>query len=90
MVLYALCYKKTENISKKQKNYVLPLVRGVWKIAKTHYNPKNENHCMGVFDSLNEASGCTDYNAKNLNSLQCTVAENIKKNPPKKKFSSKN
>ena len=35
---------------------------------------------MGVFDSSNEASGCTDYKAKKLNSLQCTVAEKIKKN----------
>ena len=33
---------------------------------------------MGVFDSLIEASGCTDYNAKNLNSLQCNVAEEEK------------
>jgi hypothetical protein len=41
---------------------------------------------MGVFDSSNEASGCTDYNEKNLNSLQCTFAEKIKKNPPKKHF----
>ena len=40
---------------------------------------------MGVFDSLIEASGCTDYNAKNLNSLQCNVAEEeklFKKNYP--------
>ena len=36
---------------------------------------------MRVFDSSNEESGCTYYNAKNLHSLQCTVAEKIKKNP---------
>ena len=53
-------------------------------MVKTHFNPKKENHCMGVFDSSNEASGCTDYNAKNLNFLQCTVAEKNKKNPKKK------
>ena len=41
---------------------------------------------MGMFDSSNEASGCTDYNAKNLNSLQCTVAEKIKKNSKKIHF----
>ena len=41
---------------------------------------------MGVFDSSNEASGCTDHNAKNLNSLQCAVAEKIKKNPEKWHF----
>ena len=32
-----------------------------------------------MFDSWNEALGCTDYNANNVNSLQCTVAEQIKK-----------
>ena len=47
VVLYALCYKKTENILRKQiKFYVLPPVQGVWKIVKTHYNPKNENPHM--------------------------------------------
>ena len=35
---------------------------------------------MGVFDIANEASGCADYNTKNLNSLQCIVAEKIKEN----------
>ena len=35
-------------------------------MVKTHYNLKNENHHMGVFDCSNETSGCTDYNAKNL------------------------
>ena len=78
--------RKRKIFWKKIKFYVLPPVRGVWKIVKTHYNPKNENHRMGVFDSSNEASGCTDYNAKNLNSLQCTVAEKIKKNPQKIQF----
>ena len=48
--------------------YFLPLLPGVWKIAKTHYKPKNENHRMGLFDSSNEAFWCTDYNAKNRQS----------------------
>ena len=39
-----------------------------------------------MIDSLNEASGCTDYNAISLNSLQCTVAEQIKKTPQKYRF----
>ena len=63
VVLYALCHKKTENIGEKKKNnnnYVLPSVQGVWKIVKTYYNTKNKNHHMWVFDSSNEASGCTD------------------------------
>ena len=38
---------------------------------------------MGVFDSSNEGPGRTDCNAKNLNSLQCTVAEKIKKKEEK-------
>ena len=38
---------------------------------------------MGLFDSPNEAPGRTDCNAKNLNSLRCTVAEKIKKNHQK-------
>ena len=33
-----------------------------------------------MFKSLNEASCCTDYKAKNLNSLLCTIAEKITKN----------
>ena len=41
---------------------------------------------MGVFESSNEVSVCTDYNQKNLNSLQCTVAEKIKKTPQKISF----
>ena len=43
--------------------FVLPLLPGVWKIAKPH-KPKNENHCMGMIDSSNEAFWCTDYNGK--------------------------
>ena len=41
---------------------------------------------MRVFDSSNEESGCTDYNAKNLKSLPCTVAGKIKKKPKKLDF----
>ena len=37
----------------------------------------------GLFESSNEVPGCTDYNAKNLNSLRCTVAEKIKKKTQK-------
>ena len=62
--------------------YLPPLV-GVWKIVGTHYNPINYNHCTGVFDSMHEASGCIDHNAKNLASLHYTVAEKIKKTPRK-------
>ena len=36
---------------------------------------------MGVLDSSNEVTGCTDNNAKNLNSLWCTVAEKSRKTP---------
>ena len=53
----------------KKKLVFLPLLPGVWKIVGTLYTQKNENHHMAVFDSLDEASGCTDYNAKNLNSF---------------------
>ena len=89
VVLYALCHKKAENILKKNKILRFTPGTGGLKIVKPHYNPKNLNHCMGVFDSSNEASGCTDHNAKNLNSLQCAVAEKIKKKTKKfreKKF----
>ena len=41
---------------------------------------------MGFFDSSYEASGCAEYNAKNLNSLQCTIADKIKKNSKKIEF----
>ena len=41
---------------------------------------------MGLFDSSNEAPGCTDYNAKILNSIKCTIAEMIKKNHQKWSF----
>ena len=42
---------------------------------------KNENHCSGVFDRLNEASWYNDYHTKN------TVL--FKKNPHKLQFSRK-
>ena len=60
---------------------IWPQLPEVWKIPKRHYNPKNENIPMGVLDSSNEATGCTDNNAKNLNSLWCTVAEKSRKTP---------
>ena len=41
---------------------------------------------MEVFNSVNEAPGRTDCNAKNLNSVQCTVTEKIKKNSQKWPF----
>ena len=63
-----------------------PPVRGVWKFEKPHFKRKNENHCLGVYDSLNEAPGRTECNAKNLNSVRCTVAEKIKKNSQKWPF----
>ena len=58
-------------------------VPGVWKFVKNHYKPKYKNHCTGVFDSSNEAPGRTDCNAKNLNSVRCTIAEKIKNKQPK-------
>ena len=39
---------------------------------------------MGVFDSLNEAPGCTDYNAKK--NQHFSVAEKIRKKPKKLKY----
>ena len=45
---------------------------------------------MWVLDRSNEAPGHTDNNAKNLNSLWCTVAEKIKKKPKTYHFSKKN
>ena len=41
------------------------------------FSGKNLNHCLGVFDSLNEAPGRTDCNAKNLNSVQFSIAEKV-------------
>ena len=38
---------------------------------------------MVMFDSSNEAPGRTDCKAKNLSSLQCTVAEKNQEIPPK-------
>ena len=55
----------------------------VWNIAKTHYKPKNENHCMGMLDSSNEAFWCTDSNAKNPSSLGGPISLKIKKNRQK-------
>ena len=47
---------KQKVIFKKNIFSVLPRYRGSEKMVKTHYNPKNENCRMGVFDSSNEAS----------------------------------
>ena len=71
VVLYALCHKKTEIILKK--NVFFPCYRG------SHYNFIDNYLCIGVFDSSHETSGCTDYNTKNLHSLQCTVAKKTQK-----------
>ena len=70
-------------IKNPKKFWNPPPVRGVWKLVKTHYRPKIENHPIVVFDSSNEAPEHTDCNAKNLNSFWCTVAEKIKKNSQK-------
>ena len=79
-----MCYaiRKLKIFFLKWKFDVLPLLPGVWKIVKTHYNPKNENHCTGVFDSSNEAFWCTDYNAKK-NPALCKVPfqKNQEKSP---------
>ena len=56
--------RKRKIFIKTIKFYFLPPVRGGWQIVKTHYNQKKENHRNGVFDSSNEAFGCTGYNAK--------------------------
>ena len=77
---------KLKMILKILKINFWPPLPGVWKIAKTHYKPKNENHHMRVFDSSNEAFWCTDYNAKNPSALQSPVLEKIKKNCPKWPF----
>ncbi len=44
-------------------------------MVKTRYNPKNENHHMGVFVSLNEASGCTGYYAKKTKLLKMITTQ---------------
>ena len=81
MVSYDLCHNKTEKIFFfKYFFYFLPPLLGVSKIVGTRYNQRNENNCTRVFDRLNEASGCTALNEKNLNSLQCTVDEKMMKN----------
>ena len=65
--------------TKTEKNHVFtPRSKGLKIGKKNHYKPRNDNHCMGVLDSPNEAPGRTDYNTKNLNSLRC---KKIKKNP---------
>ena len=61
------------------KTEFLPPVPGVWKNGPPHYMAKNENHASGLFDSLNEAFWCTDYNAKNLSSLRSPISEKIRK-----------
>ena len=63
VVLYALCHRKPIFFL-TIKFYFLPPVQ----IVKIHYNPKNENHHMWMFDNSNEAYGSTGYNAKNPNS----------------------
>ena len=78
--------RKLKFFLKILKIHVWPPLPGVWKFAKTHYKPKNENHRMGVFDSSNEALWCTDYNAKNPSSLRSPIPEKIKKNGPKLPF----
>ena len=60
---------------------VWPHLPGVLKIQKFLYNPKNENLPMWVFDSSNEAPECTDNNAKNCNSLWCTIAKEKLRKP---------
>ena len=81
MFSYATRCIEQEFTVKKKFEHIWPQLPGVWKIPKSHYNPKNENISMGVLDSSNEATGCTDNNAKNLNSLWCTVAEKSRKTP---------
>ena len=64
------------------KDLVLPpRTRGLKSCFKKHYNPKNKHHHTGVFECSNEASGCTYYNAKKLNYLQCTVTNKNLDNP---------
>ena len=79
-VFYMLLGVSNESLPVTLKKIILPWLPGVWKIAKPNYNPKNNNHWMGVLDISNEASGCADYNAKSLNSLKCVVGEKIKEN----------
>ena len=50
---------------------------------------KNENHASVLFDSLNEAFWCTDYNSKNLSSLQSPISEKNQENRPKNTIFSK-
>ena len=68
---------------KNVKTEFLPPLPGVWKNGPPHYTVKNENHPRGSSDSLNEALWCTDYNAKNLSSLQSPISEKIKIKPKK-------
>ena len=44
---------------------------------------KNLNHWLVLFNSTNEASGCTDYNAKKMNSIQWPFAKKIRFNCPR-------
>ena len=67
------CIQESENCKKQKQN-------------KKHVNPKNENHCTGVLDSLNEVFWCTDYNTKNPSSLWSPIPEKIKKNCKKLPF----
>ena len=63
VVLYALCHKQTENILKTNKILHFTPGTGGLKSCKNHYNLKNENYVMGVFDSSNEASGLKKVSA---------------------------
>ena len=53
---------------------------------KNPLKPKNRNRLTGVFDSSKEASGYTDKNVKNLNSLKGTDADMIRKTHPNGNF----
>ena len=63
----------------------LKLIQNTLFMGPTHYMTK-KNHPRGLFDSFNEAFWCTDYNAKNLRSLQSPISEKIKKNLKKIAF----
>ena len=67
----------------KNLNFFYPPLQGVYKFAKTLYKPK-KNHCVGEFDSSNEAFWCTDYNTKNPSSLQGPIYKKREKKTAKK------
>ena len=79
MVLGVVWYIKNANIFEKVQNWIFtPRTRGL-KLRPPHYMAKNENHARVLFDSLNEAFWCSDYNAKNLSSLRSSISEKIRK-----------